>query len=344
LVNEKAEIKIADFGVSTQAGSDRGVRGTPLFMSPEIVEGAPYDSKADIWSLGITAIEMADGLPPHFKDHPLRAMMLISTADSPTLAEPSRWSALFKDFVARCVKKDPSERSTAEQLLKHPFIVKLAGGGKAASDSGAKSSLQALVAQYLAKKSEIDKEKERLRRLREMVPATDVYLSSVDGRQFSSRAAIDTTLSDLQRFESNLVELLSRIDAGTEQAIDQRTVSQLLGRVLAARTRIVAGANHLKKKSKSSAKKNNASRADAPRRTQSIAVTVDSSSDIASAVGSTRQRKITAGEWAFLQRRLEEAKAERNRLAEQLRAALAHIERLDVRIDLLTTKQHRTEK
>jgi len=100
------------------------VIGTPLFMAPEVLSGEIYDSRADIWSLGITAIEFAEGVPPYFEEHFMRAMCLIATEDPPTLKDKSKWSEDFKSFLATCLKKEPDERPAAKDLLKHPFLLK----------------------------------------------------------------------------------------------------------------------------------------------------------------------------------------------------------------------------
>jgi serine/threonine kinase 4 len=98
--------------------------GTPLFMSPEVLEGAEYDSQADIWSLAITAIQMAEGFPPHFKENVMRAMLLISTGPAPKLTDEAKWSGDFHNFLGVCLQRDPAHRPTATALLEHPFIKK----------------------------------------------------------------------------------------------------------------------------------------------------------------------------------------------------------------------------
>eukprot|EP00644_Phytophthora_capsici_P006358 jgi/Phyca11/556721/estExt2_Genewise1Plus.C_PHYCAscaffold_940061 len=126
LLNGDGVTKLADFGVSAQltatVGKRRTVIGTPFWMAPEVIQEAQYDCKADLWSLGITALELAEGEPPLAHMHPMRAIFLIPNRAPPELREPTKYSAEFRDFLAVCLKKDPQERSSAENLLRHPFI------------------------------------------------------------------------------------------------------------------------------------------------------------------------------------------------------------------------------
>jgi serine/threonine protein kinase len=92
-------------------------------MAPELIRGLEYDFKVDIWSLGITAIEMAEGEPPLLNEPPLRALLLITTNKSPGLNNQKyRWSQEFNHFLAQCLQKASDKRATADQLLLHPFI------------------------------------------------------------------------------------------------------------------------------------------------------------------------------------------------------------------------------
>ncbi|KAJ3103156.1 hypothetical protein HDU97_010364 [Phlyctochytrium planicorne] len=131
LLTEEGVVKIADFGVSEKLTQTIGVRnsvvGTPYWMSPEVITGSDYGTEADIWSLGITAIEMTDGVPPHSTVHPMRAMFKIPFLPPPTLMNPSAYSPVFNDFIASCLTKEPRKRPTAVELQKHPFIRDLVG-------------------------------------------------------------------------------------------------------------------------------------------------------------------------------------------------------------------------
>ncbi|XP_006067793.2 STE20-like serine/threonine-protein kinase isoform X2 [Bubalus bubalis] len=125
------DIKLADFGVS--AKNTRTIQrrdsfiGTPYWMAPEVVmcetsKDRPYDYKADVWSLGITLIEMAEIEPPHHELNPMRVLLKIAKSEPPTLAQPSKWSSNFKDFLKKCLEKNVDSRWTTSQLLQHPFV------------------------------------------------------------------------------------------------------------------------------------------------------------------------------------------------------------------------------
>lgn len=93
-------------------------------MAPELIRGHEYDTKVDIWSLGIMMIEMAEGEPPYMDYPPLRALFLITTKGIPELKEATKWSDEMKDFLRQAITKEPASRPDGKQLLSHPFLRK----------------------------------------------------------------------------------------------------------------------------------------------------------------------------------------------------------------------------
>jgi len=128
LLTAQGDCKLADFGVSAELVHTLSKRqtliGTPYWMAPEVLQQNKYDQKADIWSLAITAIELAEGTPPHSEIHHLRAIFVIPKSDPPTLKDKTKWSKDFNDFLKICLVKDPEKRPDASTLFEHPFVSK----------------------------------------------------------------------------------------------------------------------------------------------------------------------------------------------------------------------------
>ncbi|XP_069068783.1 serine/threonine-protein kinase 10-like [Pleurodeles waltl] len=131
LLSMEGDVRLADFGVSAKNSRILQHRssfiGTPYWMAPEVIlcetsKDVPYDYKADVWSLGITLIEMAEREPPHHHLNPTRALLKIIKSDPPVLCAPMQWSEDFGDFLRKCLTKMPTCRWSASELLKHQFV------------------------------------------------------------------------------------------------------------------------------------------------------------------------------------------------------------------------------
>jgi len=159
LLTNQAEVKIVDFGISAQIDNTDKVNepvGSPYWMAPEVILESDYNEKCDIWSLGITIIEMAEGFPPNHLMHPFRALFMIPKRDPPTFANPFNWSPELVDFVSLCLKKDPAERPSAVELLNHSYVRNAKGP----------EVLRSVVISYMkAKKERRDREKREKERL-----------------------------------------------------------------------------------------------------------------------------------------------------------------------------------
>ncbi|CAF0875109.1 unnamed protein product [Rotaria sordida] len=124
LLSENGDVKLADFGVAKQLtdsiNKGNTFVGTPFWMSPEVIMQHKYDYSADIWSLGITAIELAKGEPPYSDLHPMRVLLQIPKNPPPQLV--GNYSKFFREFVEACLQKNPEHRPTAQQLRRLKFV------------------------------------------------------------------------------------------------------------------------------------------------------------------------------------------------------------------------------
>lgn len=128
LLTHDGRVKLSDFGFCAQVSKEvprrKSLVGTPYWMAPELISRLPYGPEVDIWSLGVMVIEMVDGEPPYFNEPPLKAMKMIRDNLPPRLKNLHKASPSLKGFLDRLLVRDPAQRATAAELLKHPFLTK----------------------------------------------------------------------------------------------------------------------------------------------------------------------------------------------------------------------------
>lgn len=127
LLTLDGRVKLSDFGFCAQISKDvpkrRSLVGTPYWMAPEVVSKTPYGTEVDIWSLGIMVVEMVDGEPPYFSETPISAMKRLRDEPPPTARNASKISPVLRDFLDSMLTREPQQRSSASDLLQHPFLL-----------------------------------------------------------------------------------------------------------------------------------------------------------------------------------------------------------------------------
>ena len=125
LLTENGTVKLADFGAASMISPANSFVGTPYWMAPEVIlamDEGQYDGKVDVWSLGITCIELAERKPPYFNMNAMSALYHIAQNEPPSLSTVNEWSIEFRQFVDLCLRKNSYERPTSSQAVKHKFI------------------------------------------------------------------------------------------------------------------------------------------------------------------------------------------------------------------------------
>ena len=125
LLTENGTVKLADFGSASMVCPANSFVGTPYWMAPEVIlamDEGQYDGKVDVWSLGITCIELAERKPPYFNMNAMSALYHIAQNESPSLSQVNEWSDAFRGFVSCCLQKNPCDRPTSSQMLQHALF------------------------------------------------------------------------------------------------------------------------------------------------------------------------------------------------------------------------------
>lgn len=193
LLNLEGHAKLADFGVAGQLTDTMAKRntviGTPFWMAPEVIQEVGYDCLADVWSLGITALEIAEGRPPYADVHPMRAIFMIPTKPPPTLKQPENFSNEFSDFISRCLVKNPEERPSATNLSHHKFI-------KTAKPVSVLKNLVEMAMKMLEEEEE-EQEDSDDDMDENFVTARNTMVQTAGGTMISAGGAVDDTITDL---------------------------------------------------------------------------------------------------------------------------------------------------
>ncbi|OCT71650.1 hypothetical protein XELAEV_18034629mg [Xenopus laevis] len=215
LLTLDGDVKLADFGVSAKNTRTLQRRdsfiGTPYWMAPEVVmcetsKDRPYDFKADVWSLGVTLIEMAQIEPPHHELNPMRVLLKIAKSEPPTLAQPSRWSPEFNDFLKKCLEKNLDARWTTAQLLQHPFVTVV----------NSNKPLRELIAEA---KAEVLEEVEESKEEEEEDGENSLPIPN-------KRASSDLSIASLE--DDKLIQNTSTLEPVSEQAVPTVAENQVI--------------------------------------------------------------------------------------------------------------------
>lgn len=234
LIDDSGEVKIADFGVSTQLGRENTQEvGTPLYMSPEVLDGAPYDARSDIWALGIMAIELAEGKPPHADEHMLKVMVLVSEGPAPTFANPNRFTGEFQQFINLCLRKNPDERASTTDLLGHPFIVQ--------HQRDRMAVLQAMVEKFHARKAQKREEEFKIERQKLLLMDVENFLGSLKNRSFHGNPkAFEAAMAKCNQFVNDLVETCRFIDEGKQHNVEKHAAEAMIIQIASAKQALSA--------------------------------------------------------------------------------------------------------
>ncbi|KAM8924776.1 STE20-like serine/threonine-protein kinase [Pelodytes ibericus] len=206
LLTLDGDVKLADFGVSAKNTRTLQRRdsfiGTPYWMAPEVVmcetsKDKPYDFKADVWSLGVTLIEMAQIEPPHHELNPMRVLLKIAKSEPPTLAKPSRWSPEFSDFLRKCLEKNLDARWTTSQLLQHPFV-SVVNSNKPVRELIAEAKAEVLEEMEDSKEEEEEEAEDNSLPVPESKRASsDLSIASLEDDKLSQNASTLETVSEI---------------------------------------------------------------------------------------------------------------------------------------------------
>uniref|UniRef100_A0A7S3PQY3 non-specific serine/threonine protein kinase n=1 Tax=Aplanochytrium stocchinoi TaxID=215587 RepID=A0A7S3PQY3_9STRA len=215
LLTLQGQAKLCDFGVSAVQGKRTDPRktviGTPYWMAPEIIQETGYDYKIDVWSLGITILEMAEGDPPFSKINPWRALFIIEMRPAPKFAKPKLYSEAMNEFLSLCVTKNPKERMTAGELLEHEFVKDRVNIIDSANPRGASELVKETVDEHI----------EEIETFRASVPfieddSDDETVKSIKGITAVFRANKTEIIMKREEVEKELGSLLiDETDSGT---------------------------------------------------------------------------------------------------------------------------------